>query len=173
MGRETQLSFTKVKKKNKKINKIFFFFFFSPGIWGGTTAVALKKIVKQKDTVKFSEEISLLASVNHPNCVKCFGYFRTGNPIYYENYIVMEFLEFGTLHALVQKRSFGVLELLKMAQGACAGLKYLADRNIVHCDVALRNLLVDSNLVVKVADFGMSDYGDGRGACKKKKKKIS
>ena len=41
-----------------------------------------------------------------------------------------------------------------------AGMAYLHDRNIIHCDLALRNLLVssssDSKYLVKVADFGMS-----------------
>ena len=39
-------------------------------------------------------------------------------------------------------------------------MAYLHDRNIIHCDLALRNLLVSSSsdrkYLVKVADFGMS-----------------
>jgi len=36
------------------------------------------------------------------------------------------------------------------------GMKYLASRHIVHRDLAARNCLVNTGLVVKIADFGMS-----------------
>lgn len=53
---------------------------------------------------------------------------------------------------------FNVLQLVGMLRGIAAGMKYLADMNYVHRDLAARNILVNSNLVCKVSDFGLSRF---------------
>ncbi|NXX84533.1 EPHA8 protein, partial [Urocolius indicus] len=46
--------------------------------------------------------------------------------------------------------------LVGMLRGIGAGMRYLADLGYVHRDLAARNILVNSNLVCKVSDFGLS-----------------
>ncbi len=53
---------------------------------------------------------------------------------------------------------FTVIQLVGMLRGIGSGMKYLADMNYVHRDLAARNILVNSNLVCKVSDFGLSRF---------------
>ena len=59
---------------------------------------------------------------------------------------------------------FTVTQLVGMLRGIAAGMKYLADMNYVHRDLAARNILVNSNLVCKVSDFGLSRFLDDTSA---------
>ena len=51
-----------------------------------------------------------------------------------------------------------MLQLVGMLRGIAAGMRYLSDMNYVHRDLAARNILVNSNLVCKVSDFGLSRF---------------
>ncbi|XP_063143188.1 ephrin type-A receptor 7 isoform X4 [Rattus norvegicus] len=72
--------------------------------------------------------------------------------------IVIEFMENGALDAFLRKHDgqFTVIQLVGMLRGIAAGMRYLADMGYVHRDLAARNILVNSNLVCKVSDFGLS-----------------
>lgn len=68
------------------------------------------------------------------------------------------------LHSLLSPRlslqkhdgQFTVIQLVGMLRGIASGMKYLSDMSYVHRDLAARNILVNSNLVCKVSDFGLS-----------------
>lgn len=47
-------------------------------------------------------------------------------------------------------------EQLCIARQVAAGMAYLSERKFVHRDLATRNCLVGENMVVKIADFGLS-----------------
>ena len=53
---------------------------------------------------------------------------------------------------------FTVTQLVGMLRGIASGMKYLSEMNYVHRDLAARNVLVNSNLVCKVSDFGLSRF---------------
>uniref|UniRef100_A0A452R208 Protein kinase domain-containing protein n=1 Tax=Ursus americanus TaxID=9643 RepID=A0A452R208_URSAM len=49
-------------------------------------------------------------------------------------------------------------QLLEMCYDVCEGMAFLESHQFIHRDLAARNCLVDSDLSVKVSDFGMTRY---------------
>lgn len=47
-------------------------------------------------------------------------------------------------------------ELLTIVLQVAQGMEYISSKGLVHRDLASRNCLVSTGLVVKIADFGMS-----------------
>ena len=62
------------------------------------------------------------------------------------------------LHFSMQRHDgqFTIIQLVGLLRGIAAGMTYLADLGYIHRDLAARNILVNSNLVCKVSDFGLS-----------------
>ena len=56
----------------------------------------------------------------------------------------------------VMMYSLETIDLLRMSVQPCTAIEYLASKNIVHRDISARNCLVGEDLVVKLADFGLS-----------------
>ncbi|KAL1983921.1 hypothetical protein VTN96DRAFT_9774 [Rasamsonia emersonii] len=106
----------------------------------------------QTDTLQ--QEIALLMSVNHPNvlCLKDTFDERDGA------YLVLELAPEGELfNYIVRNQKLTESETRKVFIQLFEGLKYLHDRGIVHRDIKPENiLLVDKNLNVKLADFGLA-----------------
>ncbi|XP_032876956.1 ephrin type-A receptor 7 isoform X1 [Amblyraja radiata] len=114
----------------------------------------LKVGFTEKQRRDFLCEASIMGQFDHPNIVHLEGVVTRGKPIM----IVIEYMENGALDAFLRKHDgqFTVIQLVGMLRGIAAGMRYLADMGYVHRDLAARNILVNSNLVCKVSDFGLS-----------------
>ncbi|CAK7346801.1 unnamed protein product [Dovyalis caffra] len=105
---------------------------------------------------EFAQEVAILREVQHRNVVRFIG-ACTQSP---HLCIVTEFMRGGSLYDYLHK-NHNVLELpqlLKFATDVCKGMEYLHQNNIIHRDLKTANLLMDTQNVVKVADFGVARF---------------
>ncbi|TNN65069.1 Tyrosine-protein kinase JAK2 [Liparis tanakae] len=120
--------------------------------------VAVKKL--QHSTAEhlrdFEREIEILKSLQHENIVKykgvCYSAGRRNLRL------VMEYLPFGSLrdYLIKHKDRFDFNKLLHYASQICKGMDYLATKRYIHRDLATRNILVESEMRVKIGDFGLT-----------------
>ncbi|MGH0158641.1 UNVERIFIED_CONTAM: hypothetical protein FKN15_062440 [Acipenser sinensis] len=120
-------------------------------------SVAIKTLkvgYTEKQRRDFLGEASIMGQFDHPNVVHLEGVVTRGKPVM----VVIEYMENGALDAFLRKHDgqFTVIQLVGMLRGIAAGMRYLSDMGYVHRDLAARNILVNSNLVCKVSDFGLS-----------------
>jgi serine/threonine protein kinase len=120
--------------------------------WNGKLC-ALKKFKGIPCHDDFIREISIMSLVNHPNLVRCYG-GQTKN----DNYAILSELMEDNLFNLLSKKSIKLdpYHVYKMAIQVCRGMEYLHACNLIHRDLKSVNLLVDTDLNVKVCDFGLS-----------------
>ena len=124
--------------------------------------VAIKII--NKDSIKTTEdkelvkvEIDILKLCHHPNIVRLLDHLENLDYIF----IVMEYIEGGTLGQYIKKHNFNFTEhqaaniIYQIAQG----VKYLHSYGIVHRDLKPDNIMITqpNDLgILKIMDFGLS-----------------
>ncbi|XP_059210829.1 ephrin type-B receptor 4b-like isoform X2 [Centropristis striata] len=116
----------------------------------------LKGGYTDKQRRDFLSEASIMGQFQHPNIIHLEGVITTSCPVM----ILTEFMENGALDSFLRLNDgqFTTIQLVGMLRGIAAGMKYLSDMSFVHRDLAARNILVNSNLVCKVSDFGLSRF---------------
>ncbi|XP_044144609.1 ephrin type-B receptor 3 [Bufo gargarizans] len=104
----------------------------------------------------FLGEASIMGQFDHPNIIRLEGVVTRSRPVM----ILTEFMENGALDSFLRMNDgqFTVIQLVGILRGIASGMKYLSEMNYVHRDLAARNILVNSNLVCKVSDFGLSRF---------------
>ncbi|XP_033998793.1 protein tyrosine kinase 2 beta, b isoform X2 [Trematomus bernacchii] len=124
---------------------------------GERTNVAVKTCKDCSPDVmeKFMSEAVIMKNLDNQHIVKLIGIIEE-DPVW----IVMELYEHGELgNYLTQNQStLTDITLVLFSLQICKALVYLAGVNMVHRDIAVRNVLVASPDCVKLGDFGLSRY---------------
>ncbi|ELU04082.1 hypothetical protein CAPTEDRAFT_93615 [Capitella teleta] len=110
--------------------------------------------VTNKDIVQFLEEATLMSNFNHEHVLGLTGVVIRGS----HPYVVLPFMENGDLKSFISNddNMLTVGELIHFGMQIADGMNYLAEKRFVHRDLACRNCMVNRDMVVRVADFGLS-----------------
>ncbi|GAB0092332.1 5'-AMP-activated protein kinase catalytic subunit alpha-2 [Sergentomyia squamirostris] len=121
--------------------------------------VAVKILNRQKikslDVVgKIRREIQNLKLFRHPHIIKLYQVISTPTDIF----MIMEYVSGGELFDyIVRHGKLQEHEARRFFQQIISGVDYCHRHMIVHRDLKPENLLLDHNMHVKIADFGLSN----------------
>ncbi|KAG2561512.1 hypothetical protein PVAP13_8KG164900 [Panicum virgatum] len=140
--------------------------------------VAVKKLKFRDinlDFEQFQNEFYNLKKLNHQNIVRILGYcyeiekkpdiMLDGSKVFgseIHKAFCFEYLHNGSLEKHLSDE-FCELDWhtkFKIIKGTCEGLKYIHEERIHHLDLKPDNILLDKDMVPKIADFGLSRFFD-------------
>uniref|UniRef100_A0A8C5P4L6 non-specific serine/threonine protein kinase n=1 Tax=Jaculus jaculus TaxID=51337 RepID=A0A8C5P4L6_JACJA len=123
------------------------------------TQVAIKIIDKTRldsgNLEKIYREVQLMKLLNHPHIIKLYQVMETKDMLY----IVTEFAKNGEMFDyLTSNGHLSENEARKKFWQILSAVEYCHNHHIVHRDLKTENLLLDSNMDIKLADFGFGNF---------------
>ncbi|XP_007128173.1 tyrosine-protein kinase receptor UFO isoform X3 [Physeter macrocephalus] len=122
-------------------------------------------ICTRSELEDFLSEAVCMKEFDHPNVMRligvCFqGSEREGFP---EPVVILPFMKHGDLHSFLLYSRLGdqpvflpTQMLVKFMTDIASGMEYLSTKRFIHRDLAARNCMLNENMSVCVADFGLS-----------------
>lgn len=102
---------------------------------------------------RFRQEARASARLIHPNIVTTFDFGFDRERLF----IVMEYVDGPELKQLISSgEKIKITQALDLLKQACRGLEYAHQQGFVHCDIKPQNMLLTTNNVLKITDFGIS-----------------
>jgi eukaryotic-like serine/threonine-protein kinase len=123
--------------------------------------VLRRKWTEDKKRVEsFEREGRIGQSMQHPNIVQILAVSKDNTTGQY--FIVMEFVEGGNLKDIMQiRKKLDLEEGLRVMEECAAGLAYAQSRGLTHRDIKPTNILISTDKVAKLVDFGLAEMTQG------------
>ena len=117
------------------------------------------KITEKEDIERLIREMFILKNLNNENVIKTYEIEET-NTSYL---IIMEYCEKGELfNYIIKNNKLTEEETSFFLYQIVNGLEYLHSKGIIHRDLKPENLLLTSDYKLKIIDFGLSNFFDGK-----------
>jgi eukaryotic-like serine/threonine-protein kinase len=119
--------------------------------------VAIKVVSAQDSSSRmieqFLQERETLAALDHPNIVRLLdgGMTEDGLP-----YFIMDYVEGTPIDICCEKMQLSLDERLNLFAQVCSAVQYAHRSAVVHRDIKPRNIIVTSDGIPKLLDFGIS-----------------
>ncbi len=108
---------------------------------------------------RFVNESKAVALLDHEHIVSIYDVAFDSN----RNYIVMEYLDGLTLKEYMMKKGkLSVEEALDFTHQILSALEHAHEKGVIHRDIKPQNILLLSDGIVKVADFGIAKTPDSK-----------
>ncbi|TSK17861.1 Serine/threonine-protein kinase SIK1 [Bagarius yarrelli] len=123
------------------------------------TQVAIKIIdkthLKASDVDKLKREVKIMKHLKHPHIVKLYQVMETENMLY----IVTEYADNGEMFDYIACNGpLSEEQARRTFWQILSAVEYCHRCHIVHRDLKAENLLLDSNMNIKLADFGFGNF---------------
>ena len=109
---------------------------------------------------RFRNEMQILADLNHPSIARLLdgGETADGAP-----YLVMEYVEGSPINRYCKEHNLSTEQTLRLFCTVCDAVQYAHQHLVIHRDIKPGNVLVTSDGVPKLVDFGIAKLlDDGR-----------
>jgi serine/threonine-protein kinase len=106
---------------------------------------------------RFQREAKLVTRLEHPHLLPIYDYNGSHDP----PYIVMRYLEGGTLKDILDQGPLPPDEIIYMMRQIAAALDYAHRKGVVHRDIKPSNILVDPDGNAFLTDFGIARVTEG------------
>ena len=113
-----------------------------------------KKIRTKSDQIRVQREINIIKKIKHINIVNIIKTKEDDKNIY----IIMEFIDYDLFLHIVNNKRLNEEESSLFYFQLINGVEYIHSLNIVHRDLKPENLLLTKNKILKIIDFGLSNY---------------
>ena len=122
--------------------------------------------IKVVDGGSVAKEVELGLKLKHPNVVETYAYDVRQADSAVQTVIVMELCENGSLRQAVESGLFktdnrpNLPMIYRVLRDVAQGMAHLHSFDVVHGDLSMNNVLLDTEFTAKICDFGMSrSYG--------------
>lgn len=106
---------------------------------------------------RFFREAKSASALNHPNIVTIHEIGQTDG----KHFIVTEFVEGKTLREAMPENGFSIEQSLKIAVQIASGLEAAQTAGFIHRDIKPENIMIRTDGLVKILDFGLAKLQEG------------